>query len=116
MVPFKTMKQADEPAAQLPANSDSVSSYSQPRSQVPSVGEQRVIDLDRQFARISNKSVKSARSGGSDSSNGSSLTEEIFGSIPNNFDQDLKTKTQDSKKENSSTQDSCENTNQGDGV
>jgi len=43
--------------------------------------------LDRQFSRISNTSVRSAKSAKSDSSNGSSLEKEIFGSIPNNFDQ-----------------------------
>jgi len=50
-----------------------------------------VIDLDRQFAKISNTSVRSAKSAKSDSSNGSSLEKEIFGSIPNNFDQNPNT-------------------------
>lgn len=109
MVPFQqTTQKQSEPAAAI---SDSASSY----SQAPNAGEQRVIDLDRQFARISNKSVKSARSEGSDSSNGSSLTEEIFGSIPNNFDQDdLKMEKQE--KSGDTTQDSSEANNQGDGV
>ena len=91
--------------------SDSNSSFSQNHSQA----DQRVIDLDRQFAQISNKSIKSARSGNSDSSNGSSLEKEIFGSIPNNFADQTETGNSGFQRKASgsnSTIDSSENQNQ----
>lgn len=98
MVPFQQahcmQQQVSEPASAAQAlqvaSSDSVSSC----SHVTGGGDQKVIDLDRQFARISNTSVRSAKSAKSDSSNGSSLEKEIFGSIPNNFDQNVNTQEQ----------------------
>jgi hypothetical protein len=55
---------------------------------------------------ISNQSIKSARSGNSNSSNGSSLEKEIFGSIPNNFNESQKADEQG--RNSSSTNDSSE--------
>lgn len=106
MIPFQ------QPASEAKAAiSDSNSSYSQNHSQA----DQRVIDLDRQFAQISNKSIKSARSGNSDSSNGSSLEKEIFGSIPNNFADQTETGNSGFQRKASgsnSTIDSSDNQNQ----